>query len=803
MYSAASPCPKAFTQQFTAGALMAKFKDMLIAGEAAGESSSADAFSDDDVGFSDDDLEGLNGSQKNKATKQAEKIKDRAGAFTGILGSLIVEFLSLIAGATLSFIAALTFLAFGLFLLIRFVVLALLITFSPAIWLGFIFKGFKLGKGNIWSAWWGNFIKWTFFGPAIVLFLAFASEYLTSVVQNPVSVPAGGEFIQVAQLLSVIVISALGLVMAKSFSGAAGDLIMKGTSAGLGLVMNKANRSLQKKQLRDQEKAKEFRAQGKNFKASLLESRGKAYGGGIMGTQGTKGILKQIGVTPEFKSADEKELRQEIAHDKMRSAHRVTGFTKTKNFQTAIDKPKKVLALSDKDVENLSDEDKKSFVASLYELQKLPDGSLTAKETEILNKRLGAFEDKTAGVILKDVKIPAAVADARKLFNMSAKGMKTVLDKGNPDDINKVVTAISALETDLSMHPGSYTMDDINKIQELRRVFGKEVQKSILDNLTLSSPQDLLRLSKKDLDSISTSGAVADKAKITQMIIGMENDLKLNPSSWTGEEIGKLKELHNKFTKELSQNILSGLTSSIGSYKDALRLSKEDMTGIMKSGVDADKERIAKAVINLENDLQARPSAYTSDDIKKIQELHGAFAEQISKEVLSGSIVASYRSDLFKLSPQNINEIKKSGVIADKERIAQEITAIKDDYRKYPSTYRENEKAQLEKLSKDFGSDILTYVLKNAGPHRNKKLVMSLGNKDLEKIATNASPAEKANIEAAIRSLKTDLTSSPTSFSRTEAVTIYNLDTKLLTLKKPIKPPKGSPAGTPAGPSKW
>lgn len=514
MYTAASPCPKAFTQQFTAGALMNRFVVLLDGGMGA---SGADSIQGAELPENDYDFEELNASDKQKLREQQGKLEESGGAFTGILGFLVVQFLSIIAGAVLSFIAALTFLAFGLFLLIRFVILALLVTFSPAIWLGFIFKGFKLKGKNIWGYWWSQFIQWTFFGPVIVLFLAFATEYLVSITENPIPVPNGGEFIQIAQLLSVIVISSVGLIAAKSFSGVFGNLAMNGVSAGLGFVANKTNKIMQKGKLRATLRADELEAQGKTAQARFARVRAKTYGGGVLNSQGVPSALGAIGLKPRFKSFDEKAAKEEIAHDKMRSVNRVTGIGKLK---TSIKNPIKALNLSDNDVKNLPENDKDSFVEAIRALQKLPPNSLNPEQAKALRKHEATLSKEISKKAVKDINSPNVVADARNILSVHISGIKELVENSDKSNLDKISQSILTLESDLRNNPASWNnRDEINKLQELRRKFDNKISAYTLDNLDPNqNPEIIVNLSNRGLDEISKNGTEMDKQKIENSI---------------------------------------------------------------------------------------------------------------------------------------------------------------------------------------------------------------------------------------------------------------------------------------------
>lgn len=82
--------------------------------------------------------------------------------FTGIL--------NMVFSAIFLVIIAITFLALGILLMIRYVYLSILLILMPLAWLMWIFPAFK----NMWHKWWQHFLKWVFFAPIVMFFLYLA-----------------------------------------------------------------------------------------------------------------------------------------------------------------------------------------------------------------------------------------------------------------------------------------------------------------------------------------------------------------------------------------------------------------------------------------------------------------------------------------------------------------------------------------------------------------------------------------------------------------------------------------------------
>ena len=101
--------------------------------------------------------------------------------------------MSLVFNAFFSFVVVVSLLALAILLLVRYVYLGGLLVVLPFAWLAWVFP--KFSHEN--SAWWSNFIKWTFFPPLALFFLYLAlttagsSTYQTSAGINATCITAG------------------------------------------------------------------------------------------------------------------------------------------------------------------------------------------------------------------------------------------------------------------------------------------------------------------------------------------------------------------------------------------------------------------------------------------------------------------------------------------------------------------------------------------------------------------------------------------------------------------------------------
>ncbi len=558
MYRSSAPCPTNITRQFTAWELKARFATLLRGGEQAPVTIEEPPYvSQEFDGLLLAEDPDLSPAERRRLDRQRGRIAGQASAFTGILGGLTVSFLSLMAGSAMSFVAALTFLAFAIFLLIRFVVLMLLITFSPLIWFGFIFSDFKIpGFGNIWSGWWSQFLKWTFFGPIIVLFLAFVSEYLYSITADPIALAGAPgftqNFIQIAQLLVVLLISAIGLYATHKFSGAAGGLVMQAASGGLGFVASRASGVAKKGVVGTQMRIDKLESEGKHDEAKKLKSRLRwlqsAEAGA--GLKKSSSSLARVGIKPTIKTLDEKEVRKKLASKK------IAELKKT---------PKGALhSFNEEDIKALSKDDKEAFITAIREVQKI-SSSLTPKELSALRKHEKTFAPELAKETMKDVEAPTTLtfgkamtsddlSKAKNMLQLSQESMRDIINNGTIETIEKGAKTILALESELMANPASFNRAELGKLQALRRNFDEKITDYILDNLddpSTASPESLksiLNLSNKNLSYISKSGTASDKDKIDKalahLVTHATTSTEVDEWSRVDTKIGILKSKH-------------------------------------------------------------------------------------------------------------------------------------------------------------------------------------------------------------------------------------------------------------------
>jgi len=552
MYESSAPCPINITHQFTAWGLKDRFINLLRTPQPP---TTVEELPSPNQAF-DHILQGeeLSDAERRRLSRQRERLDRQASAFTGMLGGLTADILSLVAGSIMSFVAALTFLALAIFLIIRYVVLMLLIIFSPLIWLGFIFSDLKLGGfGNIWSGWWSQFLKWTFFGPVIILFISFTSGYLYHITRAG-GVDRASGFVAIAELIAVIIISAAGLYAAFKFSGVAGGLVMQAASGGLGFIANKAQGLAKKVQIGADMRAKELKdTNPKKAKAFALLSRASQTTGVGFGLSKSSSLLGQVGIKPTIKAPDEKEIRKNILEKKAKELefgkpNLGTGFSVGVGWQPTIagvpmtDKkweglktgyvkdPKQALSFSEDDAKSLSEDGKKAFVSAIRNLQKI-SSSLNYKELSSLRKHEKTFAPELSKIIMKDVQVPSAsisgvtmsadeLNKAKNMLELPAESVSEIVRSETSDTIEKGIKTILALENELKASPFSFNKEELSKLQNLRRSFDEKITDYILDSLDpLANPESILDLSNKNLSQISKSGTTMDKNKLEESLL--------------------------------------------------------------------------------------------------------------------------------------------------------------------------------------------------------------------------------------------------------------------------------------------
>lgn len=143
----------------------------------------------------------------------------------------------LISAIVFVFILAITFLAIGVLLIIRVVMLALLIIFSPIAFVGSIVPGYLSSKAG---EWWDNLFKYSFFGP-IMIFMIFVATKMTvgisMAAKNPFDSISQNNTMNV-EIISAMAYFAIPIVILWIGMGIAQSMSI----AGAGAVMGQAKK---------------------------------------------------------------------------------------------------------------------------------------------------------------------------------------------------------------------------------------------------------------------------------------------------------------------------------------------------------------------------------------------------------------------------------------------------------------------------------------------------------------------------------------------------------------------------------
>jgi hypothetical protein len=201
---------------------------------------------------------------------------------------------STLLGATVMlFMLAITFLAIGVLLLIRIIVLAILIIFSPIAFVGPLIPGVSAQA----SKWWDQLFKYSFFGPIMILGVAIAVKFMNSVgaaMKQSFAIPGADiNYTLIGNMLVIIVpIVLLWAVMgvAQSMSIAGAGAVMSGAQK----VMKGAGKKFSgynviKKNYDDYKKERDARKEEARFKI------GKRFGENVNDAQDT--IAATVGPT--------------------------------------------------------------------------------------------------------------------------------------------------------------------------------------------------------------------------------------------------------------------------------------------------------------------------------------------------------------------------------------------------------------------------------------------------------------------------------------------------------------------------
>jgi hypothetical protein len=110
------------------------------------------------------------------------------------IGSIITPLISVVSATALLIVILITLAVFLFMLLIRYVALSILLVIMPFAWLMWIFPK----TSNMWTKWWNEFIRWTFFAPIVIFFLwlaiATAQNMNSTAATNPLAFLNGSQY---------------------------------------------------------------------------------------------------------------------------------------------------------------------------------------------------------------------------------------------------------------------------------------------------------------------------------------------------------------------------------------------------------------------------------------------------------------------------------------------------------------------------------------------------------------------------------------------------------------------------------
>jgi hypothetical protein len=167
---------------------------------------------------------------------------------TGDIEKAIIMLMQTLFNAIFVFLGVFTLLGVALMFVYRYVVLSFLIILFPFVWLGWIFPKITSATGgkNIWTTWWGQFLRWLLFGPIAMFFVflsAKAAVNMDALTQTP-----GAEFIGKGSMavmaasfgsMAVVIGLLIGGMKVANTMGIAGSGMMMGAIKSSGKWLTK------------------------------------------------------------------------------------------------------------------------------------------------------------------------------------------------------------------------------------------------------------------------------------------------------------------------------------------------------------------------------------------------------------------------------------------------------------------------------------------------------------------------------------------------------------------------------------
>jgi hypothetical protein len=249
----------------------------------------------------------------------------------GPIGKTWEVTLKLIAGIIFLFMFAVTLLTMAILLVIRMLVLAIVIIFSPVGFVGYIFPGLSQFAGK----WWDALFKQAFFGPIMAFFIYLAFLIMTEFNANP----KGTEKLGVVQGIIVagvhmalpITLLWVGMISAKQLGATGAATAQK---YGMGAMKKFSGVNAVQKRYKAYRAERDKRVAEK-FKGNLGERIGK----GLNKAQDTAHGLGSYETTDPITG---KKTRHSIIPGAKRAKERAENMVKTEHRKNAEDEAKKI-----------------------------------------------------------------------------------------------------------------------------------------------------------------------------------------------------------------------------------------------------------------------------------------------------------------------------------------------------------------------------------------------------------------------------------------------------------------------------
>jgi len=181
--------------------------------------------------------------------------------------------------------------------------------------------------------------------------------------------------------------------------------------------------------------------------------------------------------------------------------------------------------------------------------------------------------------------------------NLSEDGKKAFVSAIR--DVQKISSSLNPKELSaLRKHEKSFAPELAKAIMKDVKPPSASVSGVAMSTNELNEAKNMLQLPVEGTSEIVRNGTSDTIEKGIKTILALENELKVNPSSFNREELSKLQNLRRNFDEKITDYILDSL-DPLTNPESILDLSNKNLSQISKSSTTIDKNKLEESLLQL------------------------------------------------------------------------------------------------------------------------------------------------------------------------------------------------------------